>query len=57
MRDDKVSINQKNDISDIETSFQHSVYEKIHNELIFFKKFFENYITLLDKRQFAINFE
>ena len=38
-------------------SFQRNVYKKIHNELIFFIKFFENHIIFFNKRQFAINFE
>ena len=31
-------------------NLQHNVYEKTHNELIFFIKLFENYIILFDER-------
>ena len=31
-------------------SFQHNVYKKVYNELIFFKKLFKNHVIFLDKR-------
>ena len=31
-------------------NFQHNIYKKAHNELIFFIKLFENQIILFDER-------